>query len=191
MGSSVRQTDKHGVLAPLRPSSVRTARTATLQRARRPAKLRHLQGCEVVIVSETERNKALTRAFVDAIGRGDTEAILESYAEDGRVITMGRTLISGTYPKAQIAALAGQVLQAFPQGLEFTIHALTAEEDRVAVMAESSGPHVSGRHYHNHYHFLFRWRDGKLVELREYMDTELVTDILCGGARPPHAESAA
>jgi len=46
---------------------------------------------------------------------------------------------------------------------------------------------VSGAVYRNEYHFLFRWRDGKLAELREYMDTELVTDVLCGGARPPAA----
>ena len=35
------------------------------------------------------------------------------------------------------------------------------------------------------YHFLFRFKDGLIVELKEYMDTERVTDILCGGQRPP------
>ena len=26
-------------------------------------------------------------------------------------------------------------------------------------------------------------REGKLVELKEYMDTELVTEVICGGRR--------
>jgi ketosteroid isomerase-like protein len=135
-------------------------------------------------MSETGRNKELSRAFIAAIARGDTDAIVAAYADDGRCCTMGQTLISGVYTRDQIAAMAGQVLQAFPQGLEFTIHSMTAEDDRVAVEAESHGPHVSGRLYNNRYHFLLRWRDGRLVELKEYMDTELVTEILCGGARP-------
>lgn len=37
--------------------------------------------------------------------------------------------------------------------------------------------------YQNQYHFLFRFRDGELVTLKEYMDTERVTDVLCGGQR--------
>ena len=130
-------------------------------------------------MTETERNKELTRAFIAAIARGDTDTIVATYADDGRLATMGRTLISGVYTRDQIAAMAGQVLAAFPQGLEFTIHSMVAEGDRVAVEAESRGPHASGR----------LWRDGRLVELKEYMDTELVTDILCGGQRPAAAAS--
>lgn len=133
--------------------------------------------------SEIERNKRLTREFIAAVARGDTEAIVAAYAEDGHVVTMGRTLISGTYAKPQIAAAAKLVLEAFPQGLEFTIHGMTAEGERVAVEAESRGRHVSGQLYNNHYHFLFRWRDGRLLELREYLDTEHATQVLCGGRR--------
>jgi ketosteroid isomerase-like protein len=96
---------------------------------------------------------------------------------------MGNTLISGRYTKAQINDAAGAIYQVFPQGIRFVIKAMTAEDDRVAVEAESEGMHVSGRLYGNQYHFLFRLRDGKVVELKEYMDTERVTDILCGGQR--------
>src|SRR3546814_19309820 len=61
---------------------------------------------------------------------------------------------------------------------------MTAEDDRVAVEAESEGAHVSGATYRNQYHFFMRFRDGKLTQFKEYMDTERVTDILCGGQRP-------
>jgi uncharacterized protein len=135
-------------------------------------------------MSEVERNKQFARDFFAAISRGDTAAVVAAYTEDGGCQTMGTTLISGFFDKAQINAAAGAVLGAFPQGIAFTIKHLTAEEDRVAVEAESHGVHVSGKVYHNYYHFFMKMRDGKLVLLKEYMDTEMVTDILCGGQRP-------
>ena len=55
----------------------------------------------------------------------------------------------------------------------------------MAVEAESRGDHVSGQVYNNLYHFLFEFDDaGKLKVLKEYMDTERVTEVLCGGQRP-------
>jgi uncharacterized protein (TIGR02246 family) len=131
------------------------------------------------------RNKQLVQAFFDALNRNDSAALLDAYADDGRCVTMGNTLISGSYGKAQIREYAAGVLQVFPQGIRFDILAMTAEGERVAVEAESAGLHVSGTPYSNQYHFLFRFRDGKVVEFKEYMDTEKVTDILCGGQKRP------
>lgn len=138
-------------------------------------------------MSIEQRNKTLAQAFFDALNRGDVPALLDAYADDGRCVTMGNTLISGTYTKEQIAAAAGGIFQVFPQGILFTIKAMTAEGERVAVEAESEGQHVSGQLYTNQYHFLMRFRDGKVVEFKEYMDTERVTDILCGGQKRPVA----
>jgi len=131
-----------------------------------------------------QHNKQLVRDFFASMGRGDVAAIVAAYAEDGCLMTMGRTLISGTFTRAQIQAAAAQIYQVFPRGISFTIDAMTAEGERVAVEAHSQGQHLSGALYSNEYHFLFVFRDGKLVLLKEYMDTERVTDILCGGQRP-------
>jgi ketosteroid isomerase-like protein len=135
-------------------------------------------------MSEVERNKELARTFFDAMSNSDVPAIIGAYAEDGRLQTMGNTLISGVFDKAQITQAASQVLGAFPTGIKFVIHEITAEGDRVAVEAESFAIHVSGKPYNNKYHFLMRFRDGKLLEFKEYMDTEMVTDVLCDGQRP-------
>ncbi len=135
-------------------------------------------------MSVEEDNKQQVHNFFDAMNQGDTEAIVNAYAEDGYVWTMGHTLISGKYGKPEITATAGAIFETFPQGLSFTITGICAEADRVAVEAESEGHHVSGQIYSNSYHFLFIFRDGKIVVLKEYMDTERVTDILCGGQRP-------
>lgn len=131
-----------------------------------------------------EQNKQRVREFFAILDRGDVAALLDAYADDGCLETLGDTLISGRYTREQVRAAAGQIFQVFPQGLKFSIDAMTAEGERVAVEARSQGRHVSGQTYSNRYHFLFVLRDGRVVLLREYMDTERVTDILCGGRRP-------
>lgn len=133
--------------------------------------------------SEPQRNVAAVTAFIDAMNRGDVAAIVDAYAEDGVLTTMGHTLISGTFDKVTVAAAAGGIFEVFPQGIAFEVHRMTAQEDRVAVEASSRGMHISGREYRNHYHFLARLRDEKLVEWKEYCDTEAITEILCGGQR--------
>jgi uncharacterized protein len=136
------------------------------------------------------QNKQRVRDFFAILNRGDVAALIGAYAPDGRLETMGRTLISGRFTRAQIKDAAGQIFQVFPQGIEFTIDAMTAEGERVAVEAHSRGQHVSGQMYTNEYHFLFVFRDGAVLLLREYMDSERITDVLCGGQRPPAAGSA-
>ncbi len=131
-----------------------------------------------------QRNKQLVRDFFASMGRGDVAALVAAYADDGYLMTMGRTLISGMFTRAQIQAAAAQIYAVFPEGITFTIDAMTAEGERVAVEAHSQGRHVSGALYSNEYHFLFVFRDGRLALLKEYMDTERVTDILCAGQRP-------
>ena len=129
-------------------------------------------------------NKQRVRDFMDLLMSGDAAGIAKAYDDEGTCWTSGQTLISGTMSKDQIVSGSAAVLDLFPKGLAFTIHHMTAEGERVAVEAESVGEHVSGAIYNNLYHFLFEFREGKLLKLKEYMDTELVTDILCGGLRP-------
>ena len=136
----------------------------------------------------TEANKAFVTDFFAAMNAGDADAIANSYADDGCVQTMGNTLISGVFNKEQITRSAGAIFDVFPQGLSFTIVGMVAEGDKGAVEATSEGEHISGQIYSNEYHFLFEFRDGKLLRLKEYMDTERVTDVLCGGQRPPFGE---
>jgi len=134
-------------------------------------------------MSEIERNKEVARQFIENMTNNNIAAIIESYDDDVKIYTMGNTLISGVVNKTQAKEFAGQVLNAFPQGIRFVIHNLTAEGDRVAIEAESFANHVSGKYYNNKYHFFMRLKNGKVTELKEHMDTEMVTEVLCGGQR--------
>lgn len=136
-------------------------------------------------MDKAEQNKALVSRFFDNLNAGDVDAVVSAYADDGTVETMGGTLISGEYERAQLPEAISRIFAVFPDGLSFTVHDMVAEGEKVAVEAVCAGEHASGQSYENQYHFLFEFRDGKLRKLREYMDTEQVTDVLCSGQRPP------
>jgi len=87
--------------------------------------------------------------------------------------------ISGTYNREQIRAFAKQILDAFPGGLNMTIKRMTAEEDRVAIEAESHARHVSGRTTTTVPH-PDAATGGQIVEWREYMDTMQANAVICG-----------
>ena len=135
-------------------------------------------------VSSIENNKRTVLRYFELLTRNDIAGLLEIYDESMMLYVAGNTLTSGSYDKARLLELASLVGHAFPQGLVLTVTGMVAEGDKVAAEVESRGTHVSGKSYRNHYHFLITVRDGRIVESREYMDTELVTDVICGGERP-------
>src|SRR3546814_20101264 len=108
----------------------------------------------------SERNKQLARDFFDALNRGDVPAILDAYADDGYCLTMGNTLISGKFGKAQIAQAPGGIFDVFPNGITFTIKAMTADDDRVAVETESEGTHVTASNFPNQQPLFTLFRNG-------------------------------
>lgn len=127
-------------------------------------------------------NKRLVEELFEALSRADSAAVDRMYGEDFTLWTSGTLPFSGTFDKAQSMRNLGLVLGLFPQGLKFTIDAMTAEGDRVAVEAQSDGLHVSGKRYHNRYHFLLVIRDGQVRQFKEYMDTAHAREVLLAGA---------
>ena len=63
-------------------------------------------------------------------------------------------------------------------GIELTIDGVTADGDRVAVEARSSGKLNSGAVYANTYHWLFVLREGKIAVIKEYNDTLHLNSVL-------------
>ena len=132
----------------------------------------------------TENLKEKVTQFFSALNKSDIEYVYDAYHPSGGCWTSGNTLISGFSGRDEIKSSAGAVLGLFPDGLEFSIEGMVCEGNRIAVEAVSSGVHLSGKQYHNKYHFLFEFREGLIFRLKEYMDTEIITDVLCDGRRP-------
>ncbi len=65
-------------------------------------------------------------------------------------------------------------------GIDFTLHSMTAEDDRVAAEVSSHAELTTGKVYANQYHMLFRLRDGRIVEVKEYNDTLHAREVFGG-----------
>lgn len=127
---------------------------------------------------QLERNKEIARQFFAALSVGDARAVIGMYADDFTLWTAGTLPFSGSFTRAQAEQTMGMIFSAFPEGIAFTISAITAEGDRVAVEAESRGRHVSGKTYNNRYHFLLVIRNDKVAQLKEYLDTMHAHEVL-------------
>ena len=129
--------------------------------------------------SLTEKNKQIARDFFETLSAG-SEKYLDFYTDDSVIWTAGDNSIGGTRTKKEIISFAQNILSAFTSGITFNITGITAEDERVAVEISGAAIHASGENYNNQYHFLLRIKDGKILELKEYMDTQLAAKILLG-----------
>ena len=129
--------------------------------------------------SVTDQNKKITKEFFEALSNGSDE-YLDFYTDESIIWTAGNNAIGGTRTKEEVVSFAQNILSAFPTGITFNIEGMTAEDERVAVEINGEAMHASGATYNNQYHFLLIIKDEKILELKEYMDTQLAAKILLG-----------
>ena len=136
-------------------------------------------------MADLAANKKVARAYLELIGKGDADAVANLFADDGAIILQSETpLPPETKGRENIRALIGQLTPLFPEtGLKIIVDEMTAEEDRVAIMAHGDAIHASGKPYRNKYHFLLTFRNGKIVKSYEYMDSLLMTKVFFGDAK--------
>lgn len=128
--------------------------------------------------AERERgNKDLVRALYDAGNRGDLDGCLERLADDVTWTNIGTTRFSGTFTGKDdvVENLLGPLFERLKAGIETTIERLIAEDDTVVAMTRGNAETRDGVPYRNRYCQVMRVRDGRIVEVVEYMDTELVS----------------
>jgi ketosteroid isomerase-like protein len=129
----------------------------------------------------TEANKRVVLNFFAQFSAGKLDAALALMADTATWWVAGKPetfALAGTKTKAQFAELLQGLGTAMPKGLHVTPKGFTAEDDRVAVEAESYGETAGGKIYNNQYHFLFEVRDSKIQAVREYLDTLHAKEVL-------------
>jgi len=130
-------------------------------------------------MSQLEKNKKLVQEFFNLLSSG-SDKYLDFYNDESVIWTAGENAIGGSRSKSEVVGFAKSVLDSFPEGINFNVVNLVAENDYVAAEVEGSAIHVSGKPYNNKYHFLLKIKDGEILELREYMDTQLAAKVLLG-----------
>ena len=123
-----------------------------------------------------ENKRFISNMFIE-LSKGNTEAFLGSIADDVRYTIIGSTKYSGTFNGKQelISKLLGPLTAQLEGGIAVTPDNLIADGDYVAMQAQGKARSKNGRSYNNTYCHVFRIANGKVQEVTEYLDTELVT----------------
>jgi ketosteroid isomerase-like protein len=127
----------------------------------------------------TEQNKRIAMDFLEASAVHDAERFAATLCDDATYWTCGKPHLfayAGEKSKAEICAYMATP-SIFVGGVKVTFGALTAEGDRVAVEAQTRGVLPNGRIYTNVYHYLFIFRDGKILRVKEYLDTQSAAEF--------------
>ena len=130
-------------------------------------------------MSQIEKNKELVQEFFNLLSSG-SDKYLDFYNDESVIWTAGENAIGGSRSKSEVVGFAKSILDSFPEGITFNVVNLVAENDYVAAEVEGSAMHVSGKPYNNKYHFLLKIKNNEILELKEYMDTQLAAKVLLG-----------
>ena len=163
------------------PATISLAAVRTLQSTMANKQRIICRGTNSVNSEQVQANTRLVVKFLEHAFANQVESALAMLTDDATWWVSGnpeRLKVAGLKQRAQIERLLKSVARMVPAGMQVTMKGTTAEGDRVAVEAAAEGVWINGRIYRNNYHFLFELRDGAIMEVREYMDTLQVLDIL-------------
>jgi ketosteroid isomerase-like protein len=104
----------------------------------------------------------LARDFFVALANGELPDALLTPDMTGWLTTQG------TISKAAYQQAIRLLDKMCARPLTYTIHSLTADEDRVVVEAESEGELINGETYRQTYVYVMRIRDGKIASVAEH-----------------------
>ena len=124
----------------------------------------------------SEENKRLMQQVFGELAQGNSQALVEVLADDVAWHVTGTTKFSGTYQgKATlINELVGPLFSQLDGPFRMIPDRFIAEDDYVVVECCGNVTTKTGRPYNNKYCLVCRLEDGKIKELTEYMDTNLV-----------------
>jgi len=129
-----------------------------------------------------ENKQLLQRIFAD-LESGEPGPFIGVLADDVRWTIVGSTDWSRTYDgkNAVLGELLGPLRDRLTGMIKVTVARILADEDCVVVEARGEATTKNGRPYNNTYCWIFRLDGGKVHEITEHLDTELVATAL--GAR--------
>ena len=120
----------------------------------------------------TQENVQIVKDFFAAVGRGDKQGLLALSAEDFEWIIPGEDWpLAGTYRGhagvADLLQKASEMVETSTEPREFV-----AQGDRVLVVGFARGRiKATHRTFEDHWVFAITVRNGKLTNIREYIDT--------------------
>ena len=114
---------------------------------------------------------------LEAFNAGDTERFLDHIADDVRFWMNGSHQFSGLVEgKAAFVELVGRVAQGLSEMITLEVLNMIPAGDWVVIETQGNATTAGGTPYRNRYCMLWRVRDGKICEFKEYNDSKLVVE---------------
>lgn len=132
------------------------------------------------MTTRTEQNRALVTAAMDALAKGDSRPFYEAWADD----IVWRPMTTGVWGKVHHGRKAARDALFVPLREQYATTYTNAPErifadgDFVIVECQGAVTLKSGKPYDNTYCFVIQMKDGKMVEVREYLDSALSEAVL-------------
>ncbi len=124
--------------------------------------------------TDSEANTQIVLSYIRLMNSLDPAQMAQAVAlmaEDATYWMPGEWDNGGTWGRDGVVAMVMAGKDVFATPLELTIHGITASGDRVAVEMSSRTTFKDGRAYSNTYHSLFIVQGGRIMAVKEYMDT--------------------
>lgn len=115
---------------------------------------------------------AVAEAYLSAVTAGDLPDSL--LTDDMTAWLTGQ----GPVSKEQYQAAVRLLARMCSAPIRFTVKALTAQDDRVLIEADSRATLIDGQEYANSYVFSLRVRDGKIAWIAEHYNALIAQDKL-------------
>jgi ketosteroid isomerase-like protein len=126
-----------------------------------------------------EKNKRTIEKYFEAVNRGDKDAILEFLTDDFVFKGMGRhpDWMRYQWGREAFADAPRDMSTNMKKPIVMNLRGMIAEDDRVAVQADSYAEMNNGKLYDNAYHFVFTFENDKIHSVLEYCCTYTVFDV--------------
>jgi uncharacterized protein len=126
-------------------------------------------------MNSTDNKQAVVNAYA-SMAAGNPAPYLELLSHDVSITMFGDHRFARTFKgKDDIYSnLFGPIREVLDGTIRMQVRNVVAEDDLVVVEAQGEARTKDGRNYKNTYCFVFKFENGKIIESREYMDTQLV-----------------
>jgi uncharacterized protein len=127
----------------------------------------------------TAQNKELVLNAYASLNSDNPASYFDYMSDDVRITYFGSHRFSGEYKgKAEVLKVLTPIFRERLNGpLRLHVSSAIAEGDVVIVEASGLAPTKDDGQYNNSYCIVHRIEGAKIVEIREYMDTELVRKV--------------
>ncbi|MFD2580225.1 nuclear transport factor 2 family protein [Novosphingobium colocasiae] len=127
----------------------------------------------------------ITRAFATAIEKLRFLDAFSLLDDDGKYHVIGTTPASGVYHGPQdVFDRLVPVLGGFKEPPAVKFEEPIIQGDRAVLLGSGTGLGPTGPYNQPYYAFVLKFADGKLMEMIEFMDTQMLVSAVFGEAEP-------